>query len=204
MSIANYSEMVTAVTSWLNRAGFSDLTAQIPDFIAFGQRRIMYDIDLNAMEAVDASFSIDSQTEALPTGFLRAKSINIVDSNGTYEVLGAPITDVMSYTQPGMPTTFAVIGTNFYFGPPPDQSYTATVHYYQSLDILSETTTTNWFTDNYPELLLAAALVEALLWLKDDQRAQVWDGQYRRYMDALMSSENRMDKPAGTMQARLK
>lgn len=204
MSIANYGEMVTAVESWLNRSGFPNLASQIPDFIAFGQRRIMYDMDLNAMEEVDAAFTIDAQTKATPADLLRVKSLTIIQANATQELLGAPIAEVTSFATPTMPITFAIIGANFYFGPTPDQAYTATLHYYKALPILSSVNTTNWFTEKYPELLLAASLVEALLWLKDDNRAQIWDGQYRRYMDALMTSENRMDKPYGTMKARLK
>ena len=204
MAISNYTEMVAAVESWLNRSGFSNLQDQVPDFIAFGQRRIMYDMDLGAMEAIVPQFQITGQQVDLPADFLRAKAINIVSSNGTCEVLGAPITEVMSYTRPATPITFAVINDLFFFGPPPDATYTAFLHYYRALPILSETNPENWFTDNYPELLLAAALVEALLWLKDDQRAQIWDAQYRRYKDALELSESREGTPAGTMKARLK
>lgn len=204
MSITNYTEMVRAVESWLNRSGFTNLTDQIPDFIAFGQRRIMYDMDLNAMEEVDAAFTIDAQIKAVPVDFLRVKSITIIQSNYTQEILGAPIAEVTSLATPNLPSVFSVIGNNFYFGPTPDQAYTATLHYYKSLPILSPINITNWFTDNYPELLLSAALVEALLWLKDDQRAQIWNAQYTRYKEACESSEIKMDKPSGTMKARLK
>lgn len=204
MSITNYTEMVAAVTSWLNRDGFTQLEAEIPDFIAFGQRRIMYEIDLKAMEEVDATFTVDSQTETVPSDLLRVRSMNIVDSLGTTEILGAAMTDVLSYVTQDRPIKFDTAGSNFYFGPPPDQSYTVVLQYYKALPILTAAAPSNWFTDSYPEILLAATLFEALLWLKDDARAAVWEKQYNRYKAAIIDSEARQARPYGGMAARLR
>lgn len=204
MSIANYSEMVAAVETWLNREGFTKLQDQIPDFIAFGQRRIMYEAEIQALAEVDSAFSVGTQVVAKPADLLRVRSMTIVTGWGTDEILGAPITQVLSYLENNKPETFAEVGDNFYFGPPPDQTYTVVLQYYKALPILSQANTTNWFTDNYPELLLAASLYEALLWLKDDVRAQVWAQQYTRLKDTLESSERLSRYPSGTAQARLK
>lgn len=202
--ITNYAEMVDAITSWLNRAGLTTLGDQIPNFIAFGQRRIMYECDLKAMEDFVSPFTIDGQTVALPDPFLRIRSIMLVDALGTSQLQGALLARVLNYKTLGRPQFYCTRGTNIVFGPSPDREYTAILDYYAPIPILSDTVTTNWFTDNYPELLLAASLYEALLWLKDDQRAQVWAAQYQRLKQTLENSESRIDMPYGqTAGARL-
>lgn len=202
--ITDYTTMVEAVESWLNRAGFTQLEAEIPNFIAFGQRRIMYEIDLKAMEAFDGAFSITGQSVALPIDLLRIRSIELVSALGTSPLNGAAMTRVLTYVTPGTPQVYDTRARNLVVGPTPDQTYTAILDYYAALPILCEAEPTNWFTESYPELLLSAALYEALLWLKDDVRAQVWAQQYGRYKTAVEASEARQARPYGqTAGARL-
>ena len=203
MSMSNYTEISTAVATWLNREGFSSLTDQVEDLIAMGQRRIHRLCDLNAMEEV-VTLTIDEASESVPADFLRTKSMTIIQSNATFEVNGAPHTLVMDYSSTDRPTKYSVIGSSFYFGPPPDQEYSAQLVYYKSLDILSTTNTTNWFSANAPEFLLYAALVEACLFLKDDARAQVWETRFNQVKDELLQSEDRQDKEYGGMRVRSK
>jgi hypothetical protein len=198
----DYAGITSSLKHWLNREGFAALESQLPLLIAMAQRRIHEGCDLNAMEEV-ASVTIDSQTLATPADFLRTKSLFIVQGGGTFELEGASAAKVMSYSSPGRPSRFAVIGGNFYFSPIPDAEYTGQLIYYKSLDILSETTTTNWISENRPELLLFAALLEASLMLKDDARAQVWEGRYQATRMSLLNSEERMDKPYGNARVRL-
>ena len=203
MSLANYTEMAAAVESWLNRVGHSDVADNVADFIAFGQRTIHYTTDLKAMEDLQ-TLTVNAQSVALPADFLRVKTLIGAEGSGTWEILGAPHRDVMDYGRAGRPNTYDIIGSNFWFGPPPDQEYTAQLIYYKALPILSETNTTNWFTDNYPELLLTAAVVEALYFLKDDARAQVWEKKYQQHKIAILQSEARSDREGGGMRVRLK
>lgn len=201
MSLSNYSEVSTALEKWLNREGFTSLTDQVADLIAIGQRRIHRDCDLNAMEAV-TSLTIDAQAVDVPADFKRTKSITIQEDNSTSEVTGASHQAVMAYTTNERPTKFSVIGSKFYFGPPPDQTYTAQLVYFKSLPILSTVNTTNWISENEPEFLIYAAMVEACLFLKDDTRAKLWEARYKAIKDSIMKSEDRMDKPYGSIGVR--
>lgn len=196
-----YTEMVDKLVLWLNREGFTTLVNQAGELIAMGQRRIHRECDLKAMEE-SYSPTISAQTLALPADLIRVKNITLVQSNGTSEVLGAPLADVLRYGGNQCPQRFSVVGTTAYFGPPPDQDYTALVVYYKRLPILSVGNTTNWISENEPDLLLFAALMEASMFLKDDARAQVWEARYMALKESLTASENRMDKPYGTLQVR--
>lgn len=196
-----YAEMVDKLVLWLNREGFTALVDQAGEFIAMGQRRIHRECDLKAMET-SYSPAISAQTLALPADLIRVKTITLLQGTGTTEVLGAPFSDVMRYGQNSCPRKFSVVGTTAYFGPPPDQGYTALVVYYKRLPILSVTDTTNWISENEPDLLLFAALMEAAMFLKDDARAQIWEARFQALKESLANSETRMDKPYGTLQVR--
>jgi len=199
----NYAGLKAALVHWLNREGFASLTDQAELLVAMAQRRIHEECDLNAMETVDSAFSIDGQAVATPAGFLRTKSIFILQGGVTYEVEGAPVATVMRYHRTGRPNSFCVIGDSFYFNPVPDATYTAQLIYYKALDILSESNTTNWISTNRPELLLFSALLEASYMLKDDARAAVWEKRYEQVKLSLRRSEDRMDKPSGGARVRL-
>lgn len=202
MSMSTYTDFATKVEQWLNRENFTSLTGQVEDLTAMGQRRIHRECDLRAMETVDAAFTIDSQSENLPADFLRAKALTIVQGSNHHEVNGRSLKVVLGAGQNGRPQYYSTVGTDIYFGPVPDQGYTATFIYYAPLDIVSTSVSTNWILTNVPELLLFATLLEASLFLKDDQRAAVWAGRYDEIKQQLELSEERQDKEGGGLAVR--
>lgn len=202
MAMDTYTTIATKLEQWLNRESMTALTDQTEDLIALAQRRA-HRSDFNAMLTVDSAYAIDAQYEAAPTNFLRAHSITIVDSTSNYEVQGAPLQQVMAAGQSGRPRYYHTLGSNIYFGPIPDQEYTATIVYYQPLDILSTTVSSNWFSTNTPELILFGALMEAALFLKDDNRAQVWEARFNQVKNDILLAEGQMDKESGGLQVRV-
>lgn len=196
-----YANISTALTQWLNRENFTALTDRVDDFLALGQRRIERECDLNAMLNVD-TLTVTGQTVAQPSGLLRVRSMTYSEGTGSSEIVGAPLGQVLLFSTPSAPQRYAMVGTNFYFGPSPDQEYTVTLISYKSMGILTALNTTNWLTENSPEFLLWAAMLEACLFLKDDQRAQVWEGRYNQLKEEVMKAEERQDKESGSLRVR--
>ena len=64
--------------------------------------------------------------------------------------------------------------------PPPDDVYPIEVVYYELPILLDDSNQTNWLTENAPELLLYATLLESSPFLKNDERIQVWQQLYDR------------------------
>jgi hypothetical protein len=202
MAMNTYTLLKAEVIDWLNRNGFTTLEDKVEDFIAMGQRRIHRTCDLNAMETVLPSFTQSTASVAVPAGYLRTKVMTLKAGTSNCEVGGAPYKKVKQAGTSGQPLYYAVLGDSLYFGPEPDQAYTIDLAYYKALDILSPTVSTNWISENVPELLLFAALLEAALWLKDDNRAQIWTSSYEQIKKELLDSEERQDKEAGSLQVR--
>ena len=189
MALGTYSDLVTAVGTWLNR---TDLASYIPDFIALAEERIYRNLRVKAMETA-LSETIASGVIAVPSDYIELKSA-YVDGSPACFLERASVEDI--YTKypdrsaEGKPAYIAREGSNFIFGPYPDSAYTIKGIYYARLAALSATNTTNWLTTNAPSLVLFGALCEAAPFLKDDQRIIVWEQKFL----AQLGDANRADK----------
>ena len=75
MAITNYSELKTAISSWLDR---SDLDSVIPDFIALAEARHRRDFKLRRMETrVTANTIADTEYYTLPDNFIAMRNIQL-------------------------------------------------------------------------------------------------------------------------------
>lgn len=202
MSITNYSELQTAVGNWINRA---DLTSYVPDLIMLGERRIYRKLRIRAMETVLNS-TIASGVIAVPTTYVQLKSARI-DGTPVQKLERTSVDHVYSKypvrSPQGRPTLIAREGSNFIFGPYPDSAYTVKGIYYARLTALSDSNTTNWFTDNAPDLLLWAALAEAEVFLKNDERTVVWEAKYQSAAKDVQDEDDKENSSGSPLSARV-
>ena len=71
MALSTYTELKTSIANWLNR---TDLTSEIAeDFIVLAEKDFNSKLRIRKMNATDASFTINAETVALPTGFLQLR-----------------------------------------------------------------------------------------------------------------------------------
>lgn len=194
--MSTYTEIDADLVSWLNRTGFTELIAETETFIALAQRRVWRTADLNAM-LVEVAF--DSDTPTIPSDYIRTKAMSIDYNNAPRAVNGAPLKKVIQAGYNEIPTLYAPMGTIFKFGPTPDQVYSIDLIYYANLPVVSTSVATNWLSDNHPEIILFGAIMEACLWLKDDNRAAVWEGRFSQTLSDLEDSEQKMGYEGGAL-----
>ncbi|MCP4386308.1 MAG: hypothetical protein GY798_33685, partial [Hyphomicrobiales bacterium] len=78
MAVSTYSELQTAVVSWMARDGDSDLTSKAPDFISFAESRLNRDLDLRVMETDTLlTGTISSRELTLPTDLVEPISLHL-------------------------------------------------------------------------------------------------------------------------------
>jgi hypothetical protein len=198
MTISTYDELVTAVGSWIKR---SDLTASIPDFVRMGELRIYRDLRVRAMEATLNS-AIASGVVAVPSGYVAMKHAYIdgtpvqklqrKDAEWVYQ--NYPVRSAS-----GQPKFFAREADNFIFGPYPDDGYTVKGIYYKRLTALGTSNQTNWFTENAPDLLLWAALVEAEPFVMNDARTALWAGKYETTKERIQREDDAEDSSGSVL-----
>jgi hypothetical protein len=192
MALSTYSELKTAVASWLKA---DDLTDFIPDLIRMGELRIYRDLRIRAMEAT-LSGTVASGVVAVPDGYVELKYAYVT---------GAPIAmltkkdaEWVHYNYPfrssdGKPRFIARDGDNFVFGPHATDGQVIAGTYYKRLDALSTSNETNWFTTNAADLLLFATLCEAEPFVMNDARIPTWERKYEFVKQRIQSEDQQED-----------
>jgi hypothetical protein len=186
MAIATYSELKTAVASWLKR---TDLAADIPNFISLGELRINRRLRIRGMEA-SAALTITAGAATIPSNLLSLKTITLNDANTTILERVSPINFFARNDAAGPPRVFTQAGNQYLFSPIPTGTTTAAnCVYYASPTPLSDVAPTNWFMTNAPDVLLWAALAEAAPFMLEDPRIPVWEGKLEAALQALEGVE---------------
>ena len=186
MALNNYSNLQTSIANFLAR---DDLTTEIVDFIALTEADFNRRLRIRAMEN-SSSFTIDSETETLPTGFLQARSFVIPTNPKTALQFMTPFhqAETQGSSETGKPRAYSIEGTNFRFSPPPDATYTATLVFYKAFDALSVSVATNHILTNHPDVYLYGALYFASTFIRGMDGQTV--GQFKaQYESALQQVE---------------
>ena len=186
MALDNYSNLQTAIANFLAR---DDLTTEIVDFIALTEADFNRRLRIRAMEN-SSSFTIDSETETLPTGFLQARSFVIPTNPKTALQFMTPFhqAETQGSSETGKPRAYSIEGTNFRFSPTPDATYTATLVFYKAFDALSVSVATNHILTNHPDVYLYGALYFASTFIRGMDGQTV--GQFKaQYESALQQVE---------------
>lgn len=201
MAITNYTQLKTAIASWLHRSGDSELEAAIPDFISLAEVRFNRLLRTRAMYGSFASVALVDGVTDLPDDFksfvelryddpcgwtLEPRSLEWIRTQGA--VSSAPQFFAVTASQlVCYPTSGNVVGT-----------------YYQTIPALSDGVTTNWLLTAYPDLYLFASLVESVLWTQDDSRLAIWADKTAALMDQVQGEDEKNAFGGGPLAVRLR
>jgi hypothetical protein len=195
-----YSSLVLDLENYLQR--YDDLIInQVPQFIMLAQQRIPRELKLLGFRSeVTGTFNGSTLTDGLmakPSDW--RKTIAFYVGTGTNNNTHTPVferdydyirTVFPDPSETGVPKFYGDADYNHWLiQPTPDAAYPFKIPYYGTLTMLDETTQTNWLTVNAPDLLLYASLLEAVPFVKVDERIQVWQGYYNAAKQALIMQE---------------
>ena len=198
MALSTYSELQTAVGSWLNR---SDLDTNIPDFIALAEssfNRVLR----TRNQITRATSSVSEQFVALPSDLLELHNIQLNTSpvKRLQQVTMTKADDLKSsISTSGTPAYFALTGSNIELIPTPDASQTLEIVYYATITALSDTNTSNWLLTSYPDIYLYGTLVQAEPYLMNDERMGTWGALLGKAIEELRVSDERSQTEGGTL-----
>ena len=209
MRISDYASLIQAMQDFSHRADIAPFSKY---FLQFGELKIYRDIFAlnlgNGIRWLEQPFTapINALTGfvSIPPGYLALKDMQVTDGNG--DQLTLKFTDEQYlYTnyalrQPtGVPSYVARDGTNFVFGPFPDDSYVVTGTYYGQGAPLSVGNPNTWMTTNCPELLFASCMMELQPWLRDSDGLQTWQKVYQNKLVGLVDIDTSERYAPGTM-----
>ena len=110
MALTNYSTLKTSIANWLNR---SDLTSEIADdFIKLTEADFNSKLRVRKM-ITQTSFTIDSETEVLPTGFLQVRDIYILHGNTKCPLrymTPSQMDQIKGTSTTGLPSSYTILG----------------------------------------------------------------------------------------------
>jgi hypothetical protein len=206
MALDTFSGLKTSVADWLDR---TDLTTNIPDFITLAESRISRDLRIRAMEVRStATTTTDNRYINLPSGYLQMRNIQLNTNPITpLEFISLEMLDrLYGGSSTGKPTAYSIVGDEIQLAPIPDSGYTIEMAYYKKFtplgDGTSGTITTHWLTENAPDVLLYATLLEAEPFLQNDERIKVWLGAYNQSISKLQQADDKDRHSGSTMRVR--
>jgi hypothetical protein len=185
MSFSNYDDLVTNVADWLHR---DDLTDRIPDFIKLGESRINRGMASRLAETeVALTATIGSRFIELPGGFKQSFGLWLTLYTQRREIIYRVPEQLRITTASGLPYYYTIDGSNIAFDCPASQAYTYALRYKALYDLIN--TETNYLLDNYPGLYLYATLLEAAIYIRDDERMSTWGDLFKTELEEAKKSE---------------
>ena len=197
MSIANYSELNTAVANWLDR---DDLTDRIPEFIALCEARFNRLLRIRAMEYKQTASTVAGQRNlALPTGFIQMRNLQMNETPIVpMQYVTPEIYDrLYGSTLTGTPQMYTIIADEIQLGPIPGSVLTIEMLFYKKFDALTSAASTNWMIINAPDVYLYGCLLEAEPFIMNDPRVQLWATAFEQSITSMQEQDNK-DRHSGS------
>ncbi len=190
MTIATYTDLQTAVETWLARSSDTDVTGNIADIIRLAEARIRRDLNIESQETDNTTVSISSEFTALSTlssQLTKIRRIANVTSSPYYTLAYRTPTQLLfdyPSSATGTPKAYTIVSSQLQLRPIPDGTYTFEIDYYKWFDPLA-TTATNTLLTNYPDVYLFGSLAEACLLIGDMDGFALWNGRYKEAADGV-------------------
>ena len=184
MSITTFDELKSSIADFLNR---DDLTSVIPSFIALAEADMNRQLRHWRMEDRAVAL-LDTRYTALPTDFIEAIRVMITSPNvrRLELITNSELMDKRAASDTAAtPTHYAIVDGAFEVYPTPDQDYDLEIVYYERLNPLSGSNSSNWVLQYSPDAYLYGSLLHAAPYLGEDQRASVWASLYKNAIDGI-------------------
>jgi hypothetical protein len=190
--VLTYDSLISTIEQYLERNDAA-VVDQIPTFITLAEYEIAQQIKtLGQIEVAQGTMSIGNPIIQKPARWRKTVSMSVTSGGEKTPVFLRKyeyLTNYNAESPDGLPLYYGDYDAdNWYVSPVPDQAYTFEVLVYQRLQPLSSANQTNWITNNAPNVMLFGALLQAVIYLKDDQR-QIFQQKYDAGMAALKAED---------------
>jgi hypothetical protein len=185
MPITTYAELKTNIADFLNR---DDLTSVSSTFVSLAEADLNRQIRHWRQEKRSTA-EIDTQYSAIPADMLEVIRFYITsgDTRPLELISQAEMLDrkFRNLNTSGQPAYYAVTAGELEVYPVPDGTYTSELYYFGKTPALSDSNTSNWILEHYPDAYLYGSLIHSAPYLKDDARIQVWAALYQSAIDSI-------------------
>ena len=193
-SVMTYDSLVENIQSYLERTDTATLE-KIPLFIMLAEQVIASQIKFLGNLTVNTSTMVATQAIIdKPARWHKTVSMNVVVVGSRTPVLLRKYEYLREYwpdaTKTGIPEYYGDYDyTHWLVAPTPASNYTFEVLYYERIQPLDSTNQSNWFTTYAPQALLYGSLLQAMPFLKNDERMAMWQQNYDLIMQTLKTED---------------
>ena len=189
-----YDSLAADISSYLERTDTATLE-KIPTFIMLAEQVIATELKFLGNLNVSTSQMVMGQAIIQkPARWRKTVSMNVTVNGEKKPVLLRKYEYLREYwpddTQTDVPVYYCDYDYEHWLvAPTPDTDYDFEVLFYQRVQPLSSSNQTNWFTVYAPQALLYGSLLQAMPFLKNDDRIPMWQQQYTAIMQTLKTED---------------
>ena len=191
--VLTYDSLTSTVLQYLERKDAAVVNA-IPTFITLAEFEIAEQIKtLGQLQVAESTLEAGNPVVQKPARWRKTVSMNVTVNGKKQPVLLRKYEYLKNYwpdaSQTSNPLFYADTDwDHWYLAPTPDQAYSFEVLYYERIAPLSSANQTNWITQNAPNAMLFGTLLQAMPFLKNDQR-QIFQQKYTESLQALKAED---------------
>lgn len=191
--VMTYDSLTSSIQQYLERRDKAVVDA-IPTFITLAEFEIAEQVKtLGQLQLVTSTMTANNPVLQKPARWRKTVSMNVTVNGEKRPVFLRKYEYLKNYwpdsTQTDVPEFYADTDwDHWYLAPTPADDYPFEVLYYERIAPLSETNQTNWLTQNAPNAMLFGALLQAMPFLKNDQR-QIFEQKYTQALQALKAED---------------
>ena len=187
-----YDELVTNIRNYTEVNSNVFTNAVINTFITMAENQILREIDLDVFKLeVSGSMTSGNKFLTAPSDILTHRYMMITSGSNQIFLDFRDTSFMKEYWPNGastdVPKYYSVWDQNtFYIAPTPNADFTVELGYIYRPAQLSSTNTTTWISNNAPEALLYACLIQAYSYTKGpDNMLQYFTNSYKQAIQGL-------------------
>ena len=189
-AVMTYDSLVNDIQTYLERTDTQTLE-KIPQFIMLAEQIIAAEIKFLGNLTVATSTMVQSENVIpKPARWRKTVSMNVTVAGKRQPVLLRTYEYIREYwpdpTSTDKPLFFCDYDyQHWLIGPTPAADYAYEVLYYERVQPLDSSNQSNWFTQYAPQAMLYGTLLQAMPFLKNDERMPMWQSNYDRIIEVL-------------------
>lgn len=195
----DYAQLKSDIADWLMR---EDMTDVIPSLIHLAEARLNRTLRMRQM-VKRATSELNGQYLSLPGDWLEARNVQLnLAEVRPLEFVTLQQADYYRTLYTGKPWAYSIAGKEMEVIPTVDDGTEIEMAYYAKIPVLSDSNTTNWLLDEWPDLYLYGTLAHSAPYLKEDERVQTWAALYDRALDEAVRANMSAEYSGGPLKVR--
>jgi hypothetical protein len=193
-AVMTYTSLAADIESYLERTDTATVN-KIPTFIMLAEQVIASQIKFLGNLTVNVSTMVQGDPViAKPARWHKTVSMNVTVDGVKSPVFLRKYEYLREYwpeaTNEDVPKFYADYDyTHWLIAPTPADAYTFEVLYYERVQPLDASNQTNWFTEYAPQAMLYGSLLQAMPFLKNDERMAMWRSEYDLIINTLKTED---------------